>query len=374
MKELQLKGSFYDMGLIYGRACKKQITKITKGAYIMASLSKKPGSQPFNPNLWHLIPTLLTYKKEHKMWQQLALGYEKFIETYHPDAIDFMKGIAQGSETSYIDILSLNIATENIITCSIWGAAGSSTRDKETFLGMNADEETATKNFEIFLDIHPDWGYRYKVTGLMGWAGYNHGMNEQGLAIASTLLWTRPSEKTGLKPPMLVLMKALNTCATVDEVKALFESIPNHALGTVFYVADQKKLMRIECTPEKRHYELLNSGTFGNTNLIESDEMRAYDGASLLRQNLNALQRQVRMKELLNKYDGEIDRGIMERIASDHGAPGTETHKKSICQHSKGFRYNYKTLVSFIAHPQGKQFWIYEGNPCEKRVKHYTFD
>ena len=119
----------------------------------MASLSKKPGSQPFNPNLWQLLPTLLTYKKELQKWQNLALGYEKFIEAYHPDAIDFMKGIAEGSDTPYIDILALNIATENIITCSVWGATGTSTLTGETYIGMNADEETATQKFELFLDL-----------------------------------------------------------------------------------------------------------------------------------------------------------------------------------------------------------------------------
>ncbi len=36
MKELQLKGSFYEMGLTHGRECKKTISKFAKGAYIMA--------------------------------------------------------------------------------------------------------------------------------------------------------------------------------------------------------------------------------------------------------------------------------------------------------------------------------------------------
>ncbi len=374
MKELQLKGSFYEMGQQYGRECKKSINKIAKSAYIMVSLSKKPGSQPFNPNLWQLLPTLLTYKKEQSKWQDLALGYEKFIKAYHPDAIDFMKGIAEGSDTPYIDILALNIATENIITCSVWGASGSSAKAGETFIGMNADEETATQNFEIFLDIQPDTGYHYKVTALIGWVGYNHGMNEKGLAIASTLLWTKQAEKSEQRPPMLVLMKALNTCSTVEEVKELFESIPNHALGTVFYVGDSKKLMRVECTPEKRKYEIITDGHFGNTNLLESAELIEYDGSSLLKQNLNAFQRQLRMKELLKKHEGQIDKEIMEMIASDHGVPGEDTHQKSICQHSKGIRYNFKTLVSFIAQPKEKRFWIFEGNPCENKVKSYEFN
>ncbi len=166
-------------------------------------------------------------------------------------------------------------------------------------------------------------------------------MNEKGLAIASTLLWTKPSEKSELRPPMLVLMKALNTCSSGDEVKRLFESIPNHELGTVFYVADSKNLMRIECAPEKRNYELITNGSFGNTNIFESNSMIEYDGSALYRQNLNALQRQNRMRELLKKYNGKIDKEIMNLIASDHGIPGEETHEKSMCQHSKGLQLQF---------------------------------
>lgn len=373
MKEINLSGSFYEMGVQYGIECKKEIKTFSKGAYLMTSLAKKPGSQPFNPNLWYFIPTFLTYKKEKSKWQTLAKEYEKEILVYHPDAIEFMKGISQGTDLPYIDILSLNIATENIITCSVWGASGKSTKNNEPLIAMNADEEPMTQKFENFLNIKPDKGYHYKVTALAGWAGYNHGMNEKGLAVASTLLWTKPAKEKKVRPPMLVLMKALNSCSTVEEVKALFESVPNHELGTVFYIADSEKFMRVECTIEKKVYEIVENGSLGNTNLIMSNEIQKYNGASLLKQTLNAEIRSKQMIALLDKYESKIDKDIMHLIASDHGKRDTDTYNKSICQHPKGLRYNFKTLISFIAQPKEKCFWIYEGNPCENKAKKYEF-
>jgi len=216
-------------------------------------------------------------------------------------------------------------------------------------------------------------GYNYKVTTLAGWSGYNHGMNEKGLAFASTLLWTKPAKEKKVRPPILVLMKALNSCSTVEEVKALFESVPNHELGTVFYIADTEKFMRVECTYEKKVYEIVENGSLGNTNLIMSNELQKYNGASDLKQPLNAETRLKRMTELLDKYETKIDKDIMHLIASDHGDKGADTYNKSICQHPKGLRYNFKTLVSFIAQPKEKCFWIYEGNPCENKVKKYAF-
>ena len=374
MKKLTLKGSFFEMGQQYGQQCKKEIKSFVKMSYIIASLSKKPGSQPFNPNMWRFVPTLLTYKKEKSIWQNIAKQYEKEIVKYYPDAIEFMKGIAKGAELPYIDVLALNIATENMITCSAWGAAGKSTLNKEPLIGMNADEETMSSKYYHFLSINPDKGYRYKVTALSGWAGFNHGMNEKGLSWVGTLLWTKPESPKTLRLPMMVLMKVLNTCSTVEEVRAYFEKVPNIELGNVFYIADTEKIMHVECTYEKRVYKIIKNGSQGNTNLVTSPELLHLDIGHRLKQNLNADTRSVRMKKLLSQYDGKIDVDVMHTIASDHGDKEDGTFNKSICQHPKGLKYNYKTIVNFIAQPRYKRFWIYEGCPCENKVTEYNFN
>lgn len=374
MKKLTLNGSFYEMGEQYGKACKKEIKSFTKMSYIMVSLGKKPGSQPFNPNMWRFPQTLATYKKEKAKWQGLAKQYEKEVLKYHPDAIDFIRGIAKGTGLSYIDVLALNVATENMITCSAWGAAGKSTLNNEPLIGMNADEETMASKYYHFLNVKPDKGYRYKVTALSGWAGFNHGMNEKGLAWVGTLLWTKPQSPKTLRPPMMVLMKALNTCSTVEEVRDYFNSIPNVEIGNVIYIADTEKIMHVECTYEKRVYRIIENGSQGNTNLVTSPELQHLNIGHLLKQNLNADTRAIRMKTLLSQYDGKIDVDIMHTIASDHGINEDGTLNKSICQHPKGLKYNYKTIVNFIAQPKKKCFWIYEGCPCENKVTEYDFN
>lgn len=342
-------------------------------SYIMASLGKKPGSQPFNPNMWRFIPTLLSYKKEKSHWQGIARQYEKEILKYHPDAIEFMEGIAKGAALPYIDVLALNVATENMITCSAWGAAGNSTLHHETLLAMNSDEETAAGKYNHFLSINPDKGYRYKVTALSGWAGFNHGMNEKGLTWVGTLLWTKPESPKTLRPPMMVLMRVLNTCASVEEVKAFFEKVPEHELGSVYYIADSEKILHVECTHEKKVYRIIKNGSQGNTNLVRSPELQHLDIGHSLKQNLNADTRAARMDKLLSQYDGEIDLNVMHAIASDHGEKEDGTLNKSICQHPKGLKYNYKTQVTFIAQPRRKRFWIFDGCPCETTARKYDF-
>jgi predicted choloylglycine hydrolase len=374
MDEIKLKGTFFEMGEQLGRSRAKKIKSFCKMSYLMASLSQKPGSQPFNPNYWHILPTLLTYKNDKPAWQKQAAEYEKVILEYHPDAIEFMKGIAKSSGIPYTDILFFNVLTEAMLTCSIWGASGNSTKTGEPFIGMNADEEPMAKKYEEFLDISPDTGYRYKVTAFAGWFGYNHGMNEEGLALASTLLFLKPSEKKQLRPPNSVLMRALNICATVEETKEYFDSIPNTAIGSVYYVADKHKFMRVECSPEKRSYDIVENGSLGNANIVSNEELKQYDAIPILKQTFNAKSRTKRMIHLLDKYDGKIDKDIMYTIASDHGDKSDATFGKSICQHAKPLRYNFETLVSYIARPKEKCFWIYEGCPCLGKVKKHGFE
>lgn len=63
----------------------------------------------------------------------------------------------------------------------------------------------------------------------------------------------------------------------------------------------------------------------------------------------------------------------MHTIATDHGNKEHGTMNKSICQYPKGLKYNYKTLVSFVAQTKDKCFRINEGCPCENHALKYDF-
>lgn len=79
-----------------------------------------------------------------KKFRSLTNKHEEWIRKYYPDAIEQIKGIAEGAEVSYEDVLSLNILTEytyGLHHCSAWSACGKATKTGETFLGMHSDEE-----------------------------------------------------------------------------------------------------------------------------------------------------------------------------------------------------------------------------------------
>ncbi len=322
-EELTLKGSYYTMGASYGKAFRKEIRYLSKMFYIGMTLSKKPGSAPFNPNKLYLLSALLNYKKDKIKWQYAAQENQKFIDLYHPDATDFMKGIAEGADLRYIDILHFNVVMENMFTCSAWGASGTSTKTNEPFIGMNSDDEPMLQKYCKILDIQPNKGYRFKALTVAGWIFWAHAMNEKGLACALKMTFQIPQTKKQVGVPALVLCKALNTCSTVEEVKEFFDSVPNAATGFLFYFADSEKFMKVECCPEGRDYDIVQNGTRGTTNMAQSDLVKPYNiFPSGLDQTFNAVPRQIRMNHLLEKYNGKIDWNVMHTIASDHGVFG----------------------------------------------------
>lgn len=369
MKEIYLSGSYYDMGLQYGQASKKDIKLFIKAIYFMVSISKKPGSTAFSPNMRYFLQTLIGLRKEKKKFWGMLSMFDNNIKRYYPEALEMIKGIAEGAGCQYEDVLFLNIATDVLLNCSCWGASGISTKNGEVLLGMNADEEKMVQKYEYIIHMNPDDGYAVKGTAMAGSVCLNHGMNEHGLTIVSHLFFLKSKGDHNKDIPLFVLLKSLFRHKTVDETFDYYKSLPNIDIGAVVYVGDEEKFMKVECSSQDRVYEMVESGSRGSTNIPDVPCIRADDLFEDYEdhQNMNAIYRYKRMKNLLDKIDGHMDMKAMHEIASDHGGED-ETKDKSICQHGK-----IKTVVTFIGNPKEKYFQVYEGNPCEGKMKEIYF-
>jgi len=231
---------------------------------------------------------------------------------------------------------------------------------------MNSDEVSDTKGLYAYIEVQPENGYSYKATCIYGLFLFNHGMNEHGLAVAGTLLFCdNPDPKP--RPPLIVYQRLLSECKDVAEARALFEQMPELNSSMVWYVADQENLLKVEITSQGKDYKEIKNGSSGNTNIATLPKAKALDMAPHMEYNanMNALFRAERMEKLLKMHDGIINIRVMKEIASDHGEPGTHTHLKSMCQHTKKPGYDVLTLASYVAQPREKKYWYSDGNPCE---------
>ncbi|WP_430885934.1 C45 family autoproteolytic acyltransferase/hydolase [Fusibacter sp. JL216-2] len=369
MKELHLSGSFYDMGVDYGKTFKKDIKLFSKFIYLMVSLCRQPGSTTFSPNMKYFLHSLFSLKKDKKKFREGMVYFENTLKEYAPDMLEMIRGISEGSGLDLEDVMFLNMATDVMMTCSIWGAHGEASKNKNTLIGMNADESKEVEKYEIMIHMTPKSGKQVKGSVMVGTVLLNHGMNEDGLAWAGTLFFLEIDGLIKGNIPLVVLQRPLYECASVDEAMRLIDKLPNTNLGAVVYLGDSEQLVRYECSDDIRIKTIVENSVLGTTNLPEAEALRKKD---LFKgypdnKNLNARHRHARMQDLISQHEGDFDIDLMKKIASDHDLGGPHENM-SMCQHGK-----FKTLVTYIADPSNRCFYINFGNPCKDAFKKYTF-
>lgn len=123
---------------------------------------------------------------------ELADTWEEAAQT----TLDMLRGIADGLDLDWETYLRYTIASyaEDLANaadatdgCTVWGAAGSITRDGAPVLVKNRDYRPEHQQLQCLARARPEHGYRYAyVTSAGSPAVFSSGMNEAGLAIADT--------------------------------------------------------------------------------------------------------------------------------------------------------------------------------------------
>lgn len=373
MREIVLSGSFREIGRQYGRACRWQVKLFTKMVQVMIALAERPGASLFDPRYRYLPIVLPRFFANRRRYRTEARRYVETLRSHYPESLEMLEGMAEGARTHLDDLLFLNAATEAALHCTAVAAAGEETAAGRPVLAMNADETRGTERFEVMLDFRPDSGYRYQVCAMAGVLYYNFGMNEKGLTLASTFLFVRTEEAERSGIPMLLYFSILNRCATVDEARDLLESLPPSDVGTVFYVGDGEKFLRVEQCAMGREIEIIENGLRWNANFPTTPTVGPFSLLDSLDEaaSMFARNRMARLDHFADFYRGAFDAEAMHTILSDHGTEADDTHMRSMCMHPKHTE-GKQTCASMVALPGERTMWIYGPNPCRNDVKKYT--
>ncbi|MFC1936047.1 C45 family autoproteolytic acyltransferase/hydrolase [Chloroflexota bacterium] len=364
MKIVKLSGTPYEIGLSHGMQCKPEIQKLTKFVGFGSVRMSLPDMRSGHPKLGYLFQAIIKYRNIKDELLRLSHIYEGYMQQYWPALLEEMRGIAEGAAVAYEKILLANVLGEIVNSCSIWAACGAATKNGETLLGMNSDEEKETAKYEIVKIIEPEKGYKVIANSLAGMVWLSSGLNEKGLAMGFPMLWLRRGSKPRQQMPAAVLFKTLFECGTVDEALAMCDGLPEPALPTAQYIVDPHKVARVEWAKDERDVTVIESGFLSNTNLPESAKIKKYDATSEWsdRVTYNAPYRHKRMKQLERQYYGDIDVRVMQAISTDHGEG--DTLNKSICQHSLT-PMGGATVSALIAQPGKLKVWISGYPPCK---------
>lgn len=373
MREIVLRGSYREIGRQYGRACRWQVKLFTKMVQVMRALAERPGASFFDPRYSYLPLVLPGFFRNRRRYRAEARGYVDTIRTFYPEALEMLEGMAEGARTHLDDLLFLNAAAEASLHCTAVAAAGKETASGEPVLAMNADETKGTERFEIMLDFRPDSGYRYQVCAMTGVLYYNFGMNEKGLTLASTFLFLRTEKAAQSRIPMLLYFSILNRCATVEEARDLLESLPPCDVGTVVYVGDGEKFLRMEQSAMGREIEIIESGLRWSANFPTTPTLSPFSMLDEMDEptTMFARNRMARLDHFADTHRGAFDAEAMHAILSDHGTQADDTHMRTMCMHPKHTE-GKQTCASIVALPGQRTMWIYAPNPCRNDVTKYT--
>ena len=374
MKEIELTGSWFEMGRQYGRACRSQIWLFSKAVQVMVALSERPGADFFSPQYRHVPGVLFRFGKNRRRYRAQGRMFIETIEQHHPEGLAMMRGIAEGAHVDFDDLLFLNTAIELTRGCTSYAAAGDATTSGHPVVGMNADETKGVERSEVVLRLYPETGYAYTICAMAGYLAFNFGMNEAGLTMVNHLLFLKPGSGTQAVHPMLLYSSILNRCRTVDDARELLESLPACGVGLTLTVADSERFLRMETNSVERDIEIVDNGVRWNAMEPQSALLAPLSAIGDLTEanTLFSRRRAKRLDELTERYYGQLDAEAVRTILADHGNPNDETHMHSMCLHPKHTQ-GKQTCASMVALPAERTSWFYGPNPCRNQHTEYRY-
>jgi isopenicillin-N N-acyltransferase-like protein len=368
VRHVRIGGKPYQMGVQYGQACPKEIRKAISFWHSFGGLMLTPSARRGKIKLSEMIMAILSKRSNVRKMRQIAMQFEPYIREQKPGLLDRMRGVADGAEVDYRDVLFLNTFPEVITGCSALAAGGQATRTGETFIGMNIDEDNRIKEAQIVLEMEPEEGYRILGTTYAGIVLPFVGINERGLAFNAMFQFARrPEQHIFGFPTTLTLDLVASRCSSAEDAVDLYRRLPHPGNPHVYFFVDTKKCIRIEAALQESDFSVAEDGLLFHCNQPQSAKIKPYDITMEIApmQRLNADHRTSRMKELIERYRGRIDDETWRKIASDHGEGVTKG--KSICQHG----LSGATISSWYAIPSQRKYWVCHGQPCKSRFVEY---
>ena len=294
-----------------------------------------------------------------------TLRNAEFLQNKHPNLMDEIRGIADGSGHSQDEILFVNIPTYFLMShfkeeCSMLLCRGPATEDGKTYLIKNRDMGMHLE--QALIERHFDNGTSVVCTEAAGTVTYPAcGMNNSGLAIATTGFWSdkEPTamDRIGEAHVFVNERTLLEECRTAKEALEALETYPRmNAINLI--IADEKDAYIVEVgrddmvvVPDD------GSGVLYRTNHEMTPErmhlnMPRVDPSS-------TYCRYDRIGELVKESYGHIRFQDLYRIMSDH-----ENGRYGICRHPDE-ETQAMTISTTLSVIEDRECWTTIWNPCE---------
>ena len=236
-----------------------------------------------------------------------------------PEVVEEMQAIAEGAGVDFLDILTLNVRSEIVLTnysdgCTTVGQAPKD-GSGEVFLAQNWDWVGEVAKGTVFFDIQRTGTPRIHMFGEAGLVG-KFGFNSAGVGMCQNAI--KAGFANPKKLPVHVAIRKCLECSSFDDVVALLDK-RGVASTTNFGIADSKgNLATAECSPLGNTLIWPDKeGTVCHTNHLYAANLppRLTDHPSA-----NSFTRLARMQQLSSHMPPSFQ-SIRERMSDEQNAP-----------------------------------------------------
>jgi isopenicillin-N N-acyltransferase-like protein len=349
---IQLEGSPFERGRIYGKECSNLIRKgISNYSFMFESFSGMSWVEA----------------------KERAKSYIPFITEYSPQLIEEMKGIAEGANLHFDDIVTLNsrseIVPDNTLDgCTAFGVSSSVSKDGVAYVCQNWDWIRRQGDTLVILQIKQEEPLPQLL--LIAEAGIisGKGLNSAGIGVCFNALSTGKG-KPGV--PIHILLREIMSSPTLGDAVEAVARAERASSGNFLVGTAEGEIINIESAPSDFGVLYAEKGYLAHTNHFLSPNIICKEkdhGKVILPDTFHRLGR---INVLLNENVDSVDQKLCQRFLSDHkNAPD------AICRHEDPRDPEGKQLASvysIIMNLMERTLWISDSNPCTSEFCSYSF-
>jgi isopenicillin-N N-acyltransferase like protein len=309
-------------------------------------------------------------------WDEIlghAPRWEPLIEAYLPDALEEIRGIADGSGFRYEEILALNgrgelsagnpFVDEAKEACSSYSILPEAAGDGHAYCGQNWDWRSAILDTVVMLRIEQPGKPTIVMQTEAGQIG-RQGANSAGIGLNANGLGARFGARVGMPQPY-IRRKILDSWDMSDALAAVFKS--QQSLCTNLLLSHRDGFaIDLETTPGRHGWGYPEDGVLVHTNHFRYFVPKQIEGTYRYF-SPDSLYRAERIERVLARAPeaatGEAMRSLIREALSDHfGYPD------SVCNHPNErdpWWDRNETVASSIVDLTTGEYRIAHGNPCE---------
>jgi isopenicillin-N N-acyltransferase-like protein len=311
-------------------------------------------------------------------WPQVtdnAMRFVRVIENFNSRYVEEMRGIAEGAQVPFEDILAINVRTEVMFAararmarqsnrllgeCSSFAVLPAKA-GAHTLIGQNWDWLLHTFDTVVVLEVEQETGPNF-VTVVEAGLLAKTGMNSSGLGVATNALVT-DDDRGAEGVPYHVLLRAFQDCHNLSDALAVLQSATRASSANYLLAHSDGVVVDVEAAPGD-FAELFLTFPAGqvmvHTNHFTSPRFNGRDVSiwampdSPIRQD--RMQRAVEAPGFVPAIDS------FRSLLSDHA-----NYPSGICCHPDERMVPYDqgaTVASVLMDLNAKKLWLADGPPC----------